>query len=75
VACGTGRHIQYLKNDFDCVGVDISDRMLAVARENVPGTRFARASIARAIRFTDILVFSNYVPTVAPATDRLLADC
>jgi SAM-dependent methyltransferase len=45
VACGTGRHIQYLRSDYECVGLDASDRMLAVARENVPGVRFVRANM------------------------------
>ena len=45
VACGTGKHIQYLKNDFECIGVDISEQMLAVARENLPSIRFIRANM------------------------------
>jgi ubiquinone/menaquinone biosynthesis C-methylase UbiE len=45
VACGTGKHIQYLKNDFECVGVDISEQMLAVARQNLPDVRFIEANM------------------------------
>ncbi|MDG6924111.1 MAG: class I SAM-dependent methyltransferase [Nitrososphaerota archaeon] len=40
VACGTGKHIQYLQDDFKCVGVDVSEQMLAVARKNVPTAEF-----------------------------------
>lgn len=36
VACGTGRHIALLGDDFDVEGIDISADMLAVARERCP---------------------------------------
>lgn len=38
VACGTGRHLEYLARNsgFNCTGVDLDDEMLAVARERVP---------------------------------------
>jgi len=45
VACGTGKHISYLRKNFDCVGVDVSNQMLAVARRNVRGVRFARGDM------------------------------
>jgi len=37
VACGTGKHISLLQGDYDCVGIDSSEQMLAVARRNAPG--------------------------------------
>lgn len=33
VACGTGRHIEYLKEYFDVEGLDISQEMLEIARQ------------------------------------------
>ncbi len=45
VGCGTGRHIQYLKHDFDCVGIDISEEMLKVARRTVTGADFVRSDM------------------------------
>jgi ubiquinone/menaquinone biosynthesis C-methylase UbiE len=45
VACGTGRHIQYLKDEFRVLGTDISAGMLGVARQNVKGARFQRADM------------------------------
>ena len=45
VACGTGRHLQYLQEDFDCTGTDISRKMLEVARKNVPKVEFIEASM------------------------------
>jgi len=40
VACGTGKHIFYLRGAFECEGIDISKDMIAVARKNVPGIVF-----------------------------------
>jgi SAM-dependent methyltransferase len=45
VACGTGKHIQYLRDEFDCIGVDASQQMLDVARRNVPGGKFVRGNM------------------------------
>lgn len=45
VACGTGKHISYLKKDFRCVGVDASEAMLSVARRKVPGVRFVQGNM------------------------------
>ncbi|MGI9262427.1 MAG: class I SAM-dependent DNA methyltransferase [Woeseiaceae bacterium] len=40
-ACGTGRVLKVGSQHFDhCVGVDISDDMLAVARERIPSAEF-----------------------------------
>jgi SAM-dependent methyltransferase len=40
VACGTGMHLNYLKDDFECIGVDRSPEMIAVARKKVAGVQF-----------------------------------
>lgn len=40
VGCGTGKHLQYLRRGFACVGVDASREMLQVARKNAPGVEF-----------------------------------
>lgn len=45
VACGTGKHISYLRKDFSCVGIDVSAQMLAVARKNLPGIRFVHGNM------------------------------
>jgi ubiquinone/menaquinone biosynthesis C-methylase UbiE len=45
VACGTGKHLSYLRRDFNCVGVDLSEEMLAVARKNVPGVTFEKGNM------------------------------
>lgn len=40
IACGTGRHLEYLRERFECEGLDIDRGMLAVAAERCPGLRF-----------------------------------
>ena len=39
VACGTGRHLEYLGQRHPIVGVDASSEMLRIARRRLPGTR------------------------------------
>ena len=46
VACGTGKHLSYLQKDFDCVGLDISESMLKVARKNAPDAEFLKGDMA-----------------------------
>jgi ubiquinone/menaquinone biosynthesis C-methylase UbiE len=46
VACGTGHHLEYLKDEFSCIGVDISNEILEVARKNVEGVVFKHADMA-----------------------------
>jgi len=45
VACGTGLHLRYLKDDFSCTGVDVSNAMLKIARKNVKGVTFKEADM------------------------------
>lgn len=40
VACGTGRHAYYLKNDYKILGVDINPEMLSIAHKKVPEAQF-----------------------------------
>src|SRR5262245_50754137 len=45
VACGTGRHLQYLKSQFSVVATDVNEGMLRIARKNVDGVTFKRADM------------------------------
>jgi len=45
VACGTGRHLEHLRNDFSCTGIDISSSMLKVARKRLEGITFKKADM------------------------------
>jgi ubiquinone/menaquinone biosynthesis C-methylase UbiE len=40
VACGTGRHISFLRQRFTCTGLDSSEGMLDVARNHLPEIEF-----------------------------------
>jgi len=40
VACGTGHHIQYLKEQFTVEGLDLNQELLEIARQRNPGIRF-----------------------------------
>jgi len=39
VACGTGRHLSFLRRHYQVTGVDVSREMLRVARRRLPGVR------------------------------------
>jgi SAM-dependent methyltransferase len=45
VACGTGGHLQHLREQFEVEGLDLSGPMLEVAREKCPGVAFHQASL------------------------------
>ena len=45
VACGTGRHLEYLRREFDVTGVDSSAAMLAQARARLPDVELVRADM------------------------------
>lgn len=45
IACGTGKHLSYLKKDFECTGIDISEQMLEIARRNYENIRFIQADM------------------------------
>jgi len=40
VACGTGRHLEFLAKSFDAEGLDLSQELLELARERNPGMTF-----------------------------------
>ncbi|MEA3239261.1 MAG: class I SAM-dependent methyltransferase [Candidatus Bipolaricaulota bacterium] len=46
VACGTGKHIEYLKDRFDVEGLDISPEMLAIARVRNPNVKLYQGDMA-----------------------------
>lgn len=45
VACGTGEHLRFLRQELEVAGVDRSAAMLAVARRKLPGVRLERADM------------------------------
>ena len=45
VACGTGGHLVHLRSHFECEGLDLSDEMVRIAREKLPGMPLHIASM------------------------------
>ena len=45
VACGTGKHLPYLKDTFSILATDANKAMLAVARKNIPDITFKQANM------------------------------
>lgn len=45
VACGTGKHLPYLRPDFDVEGLDLSPQLLRIARERLPDVAFHQADM------------------------------
>lgn len=74
--CGTGRvAIRLAGLGFDCVGVDVDDSMLSVAREAAPSVPWVRADLATLMPavfdedpFALVVLAGNVVPLLAPGT-------
>jgi SAM-dependent methyltransferase len=45
IGCGTGMHLKYLRENFDCEGLDVDRSMLDIARERNPGMTFHQADM------------------------------
>jgi ubiquinone/menaquinone biosynthesis C-methylase UbiE len=45
VACGTGRHIQYMQKYYSCEGLDLQPKLLDRARKRNPGSLFHRGNM------------------------------
>ncbi|HLC58740.1 MAG TPA: class I SAM-dependent methyltransferase [Candidatus Nanoarchaeia archaeon] len=45
VACGTAHHLKYLKNKFNCSGIDINQGILDVAKKKFPDINFKKADM------------------------------
>lgn len=46
VACGTGRHLDHLRHDFDVAGIDILPALIEAARRRCPDVAFHVADMA-----------------------------
>jgi SAM-dependent methyltransferase len=47
VACGTGRHIEFLKDYYKILGVDINPEMLKIARLKIPEVKFMKGDMKK----------------------------
>lgn len=46
VGCRTGMHIKYLKSRYKCVGTDLNEDMLRLARKNVKDVKFVQSDMS-----------------------------
>ena len=76
--CGTGRvMIRLAELGYDCVGVDLDDSMLAVARKNAPELTWLQADLAAfdpaalgiAADFDLVVAAGNIFPLLTPGTE------
>ena len=47
VACGTGKHLPYLKDSFSILATDLNKAMLSIARKNIPDVTFKQADMVK----------------------------
>ncbi len=45
IACGTGKHLEYLRNYYQAEGLDLNPDMLEIARKRCPGVTFHQANM------------------------------
>jgi ubiquinone/menaquinone biosynthesis C-methylase UbiE len=45
VACGTGRHLEFLNRRYDATGIDASEEMLRIAHRRLPGVPLLRGDM------------------------------
>ena len=45
VGCGTGKHLEYLKDEYSCRGIDLNKEILSVAKNNVRDVIFKQADM------------------------------
>ena len=65
IACGTGNHIQYLKNHYKVTGLDLNPEMLKLARKKVQDVKFIKGDMKKLAldeKF-DVIIFNPpYLP-------------
>jgi ubiquinone/menaquinone biosynthesis C-methylase UbiE len=45
VACGTGKHLQYVRAYYRAEGLDLNEKLLEIARQRCPEIPFHKANI------------------------------
>jgi len=45
LACGTGKHLKFLHKNFSCIGTDINQGMIQVAKKQIKGPKFKKADM------------------------------
>ncbi|MFA7286565.1 MAG: class I SAM-dependent methyltransferase [Patescibacteria group bacterium] len=79
IACGTGKHLAYFKRWYSCIGVDVNEGMLRVARKKIKGVVFKKGDMTtlKLNRTFDVItcLFSSigYVRTYANLGKTIIA--
>ena len=81
VACGTGKHLEYLRHDFACEGVDLNERFVEIAgaRTGVPVHRGDMDALALGSQFDAVVClfssigYSRDLPAAIAAMARHVA--
>lgn len=72
VACGTGKHIELLRERFDVEGVDLDPELLAIARTRNPGTKLHVADMTTlrlGIKFDVVMCLFSSIAYVGTLED------
>src|SRR5690606_20980199 len=70
VACGTGKHLEFLQDHYDSEGIDLNNEILDIARKRCPQSTFHEADMInfQLLRKFDVVIclFSSiaYVQTL-----------
>ncbi len=79
LGCGYGWYTDFFtRNGADAVGVDGSEKMIAIAQERYPNLDFTLANIEKSLPFADgcfDIVFSNQVLMDIENTERVISEC
>ena len=77
LGCGYGWYTDFFtRNGADAVGVDGSEKMIAIAQERYPNLDFTLANIEKSLPFADgcfDIVFSNQVLMDIENTERVIS--
>jgi SAM-dependent methyltransferase len=81
VGCGTGKHLEYFKDDFSCTGIDINNEMVEVAKSRVKDVIFEQGNMINFNLKTEfdviLCLFSSigYVKTYSNLEKTMLNFC
>ena len=78
VACGTGRHLEFLRRTFEVEGLDVNPRFLDIARQRLPEVRLHDGDmtgfeLGRAFDVVEVLFGSITFARTVPALEQTIA--
>ncbi len=70
VGCGTGRHLKYYQEHYNCTGVDLNAGMLAIAKEQLPEVPFYEQDMVQLNLDKQFDVISSLFSSIGYVTER-----